>query len=314
MSRRKRVAPDEWARLSVRWYTDPVLRAAAKQAPAALAMFPVLLALAKSSSHASKNPSGTIQITMDDLASYACCTKGRAMKALEALVDGELVSVEPDRIGMLRVTLASFASWQTPRGSNAEANEHYDANVRNSSASEFAGKSMPLPDTNPMSTRCEAGIEVEVEEKVREMSSSAKPKHDPAIIRDIFDHWVSATDRQAARVRLTATRTAKVTARLRDGYTPDQIKSAISGYAASSFHRGDNDRGHRYDSLEFICRDGEKIERGIEMRAPAAVKAAAVATATASAADEAERRWKQQRDAEAAAVARAVEAKQGRAS
>lgn len=104
----------------------------------------------------------------------------------------------------------------------------------------------------------------ETREEKRDTSVLALPKHDPSVVREIFAHWQAATGRPGAR--LGKDRAAKIAARLREGYTPEQIKDAISGYAASKFHRGENDQGTRYDTLELICRNGEKLERGIEMR------------------------------------------------
>ena len=190
MTRRKRTPPDEWARLSVRWYTDPVLRAAAKQAPAALAMFPVLLAKAKASSHVTKNPAGSIKITLEDLAAHCCCTKGRATKALEALVDGELVTMDAERLGILRLTLPAFGEWQTPRGSKQEQDEHradrirsevgstsngtrldiepasngtQSRDVHDQSPTDFAGKTPPITGVNAGSNRGLTGPDIEVD-------------------------------------------------------------------------------------------------------------------------------------------------------
>lgn len=110
----------DWARLDARWYEDPVLRAAAKQAPAAFVMWPVLVGMAKAASHVDDNPQGVVRVSIDDLAAACCVTSRRAMAALEALTEGEFVAVEAYRVGLLSVRLKSFAKWQTPRKSKAE--------------------------------------------------------------------------------------------------------------------------------------------------------------------------------------------------
>jgi hypothetical protein len=74
---------------------------------------------------------------------------------------------------------------------------------------------------------------------------------------------------------LTDGRKAKIQARLRAGYTVEQLQRAIDGCAASPFHRGLDDHGNRtgavYDDIELICRDDTKLERFIAIaeRVPA---------------------------------------------
>jgi hypothetical protein len=57
----------------------------------------------------------------------------------------------------------------------------------------------------------------------------------------------------------------KIRGRLEEGYTVDQLKAAVDGCGGSSFHQGDNERGHRYDDITLICRSGSKVEQFIEM-------------------------------------------------
>lgn len=74
----------------------------------------------------------------------------------------------------------------------------------------------------------------------------------------IFTYWKTVMDKPEAR--LTADRRAKIQARLRDGYTEEQIKQAIDGCRASSWHMGENPNGKQYNDLELICRNGAKLE------------------------------------------------------
>lgn len=110
----------DWARLDARWYEDPVLRACAKTAPAAFVMWPVLVAMAKAQSHVDDNPEGLIRVSMDDIARACCVTSRRAIAALDALAEGDFVTVDAHRVGVLCIRLKSFAKWQSPRKSRAE--------------------------------------------------------------------------------------------------------------------------------------------------------------------------------------------------
>ena len=75
----------------------------------------------------------------------------------------------------------------------------------------------------------------------------------------IFDYWRHVMKRPAAR--LTPDRKRKVASRLEEGYSETDIKAAILGCSKSEFHMGKNDRGMEYNTLELICRNGEKLER-----------------------------------------------------
>lgn len=81
-------------------------------------------------------------------------------------------------------------------------------------------------------------------------------------VRDLFDYWRETMNHPQAK--LTPERERAVAARLRDGYTVEQIKRAIDGCARSPFHRGENDRQQRYDDLTLICRNGAKLESFLE--------------------------------------------------
>lgn len=81
--------------------------------------------------------------------------------------------------------------------------------------------------------------------------------------RKLFNEWVEATGRKQSRP--TADRITRVIARLREGYTEDEIRRAIRNVAASEWHRGQNDRGKEYVDLSMICGSGERLERYRDM-------------------------------------------------
>ncbi|MEW6212726.1 MAG: hypothetical protein AB1631_30655 [Acidobacteriota bacterium] len=76
--------------------------------------------------------------------------------------------------------------------------------------------------------------------------------------QEAFDYWRERLNHPDAK--FTDDRRRKVVARLREGYTLEQIKRGIDGCAASSFHRGENDTHTLFDDLELICRSGSKLE------------------------------------------------------
>ena len=72
---------------------------------------------------------------------------------------------------------------------------------------------------------------------------------------ECFAYWQERCRHPTAK--LTAERRRKIEARLREGYTVDDIRRAIDGAAKAAFV---NDHGRRFDDIELICRSGSKLE------------------------------------------------------
>lgn len=90
-------------------------------------------------------------------------------------------------------------------------------------------------------------------------ATSVEPGLDRSTIPDLFAYWQQQCDHPQAR--LTRDRRQKIQARLKEGYTPEQIRVAIDGAAKAAFV---NDQGKRFDDLELICRTGSKLESFID--------------------------------------------------
>jgi hypothetical protein len=73
-------------------------------------------------------------------------------------------------------------------------------------------------------------------------------------VEAVFDYWRAATGHE--RAMLSPERVAKVRARLRDGFTVEQLCSAVNGCTSSEFH---SKEGH--DDLTLICRDASHVEK-----------------------------------------------------
>lgn len=77
-------------------------------------------------------------------------------------------------------------------------------------------------------------------------------------VQEVFSYWQEVMDHP--RAKLTKGRRTKITARLEEGYTAEQIKQAIDGCKGSKYHMGENEQQSVYDDLTLICRNGEKLE------------------------------------------------------
>lgn len=88
----------------------------------------------------------------------------------------------------------------------------------------------------------------------------------PLTFSVVFDHWRKVMGHPDAKA--VAKRRKAVAARLKEGYTVEQLKAAIDGCSKTPHNMGQNDRHERYDDLELICRDGAHVERFLTKTGP----------------------------------------------
>lgn len=89
-------------------------------------------------------------------------------------------------------------------------------------------------------------------------------KANPDNVTAIFNYWLNVMNKPSALTKLTPKRVTAIKNRLKDGYTPEQIKAAIVGCSKDGFSMGQNDRNKAFNDIELICRTGEKLEGFIE--------------------------------------------------
>lgn len=83
-----------------------------------------------------------------------------------------------------------------------------------------------------------------------------------AELTEVFDHWVARMGK-AGNAKFTKDRETKVRARIKEGYTVEQLKQAVDGCAESPWHQGENPNNQVYNDLELICRSGSQVEKFI---------------------------------------------------
>lgn len=91
--------------------------------------------------------------------------------------------------------------------------------------------------------------------KLKNVAQSARREQ----VAAVFDHWRITMDHP--RSVLDDKRRRLIEARMKDGYSTDDLKAAITGCSRSPFHMGQNEQGTRYDGLELILRDGSKVDK-----------------------------------------------------
>ena len=91
---------------------------------------------------------------------------------------------------------------------------------------------------------------------------TAKPKTKYADeIATIFEFWICTFGKDKNKTKLSDTRRRKITQRLEQGYTVDDIKTAIVNCSKSDYHMAG---GHT--DIELICRDEVHIDRFLAMK------------------------------------------------
>lgn len=78
---------------------------------------------------------------------------------------------------------------------------------------------------------------------------------------EIFACWKATFAHDKAK--LDDKRKKRIRSALSLGYSVEDLCNAINGCSLSPFHMGDNTNGQRYDSLDLILRDAEKIDQFI---------------------------------------------------
>ena len=75
----------------------------------------------------------------------------------------------------------------------------------------------------------------------------------------VFDAWRRETGHNGSR--LDRKRQKRIEARLREGFTPEDLIAAITNHRNDPFLMGKNDTGRVYDGIETLLRDAAQVER-----------------------------------------------------
>lgn len=95
------------------------------------------------------------------------------------------------------------------------------------------------------------------------------PDDDRSPARRVFDHWCEVDAASGGgRIRgrkLTGDRLKRIEARLREGYSVDDLCDAITAFCHDPFHAGKNSNNTRYTGLVTLLKSGEKVEAGLAL-------------------------------------------------
>lgn len=118
-----------------------------------------------------------------------------------------------------------------------------------------------------------------IEQKLDEIIVLVTPKRPTSVpgdraalsteVRMVYEFWIYQMQKNPKTTKLTPERRRTIQARLRDGYTTEDMVAAITGCYSSDFHmaRGEYRGRTRYNDLTLILRNGSNLE-GFRDRKP----------------------------------------------
>lgn len=141
------------------------------------------------------------------------------------------------------------------------------AGARNTHGTRIKARAMPEPEPEPCLSLSHARPEPcqAAPESEPDSFANAKPCRagldGSGDVGAVVEHYRAyhPTARPGDRER------AKIRARFKEGYTVDDLKTAIDGCHRSPYHCGENERGRIYQTLELIVRDSSKVAQFIEL-------------------------------------------------
>lgn len=90
-------------------------------------------------------------------------------------------------------------------------------------------------------------------------SKAKKPNPYFSQAEEVFEHWKAVMGHPNAK--FGDEREKAISAMFKEGFTVDDLKSAVDGCKADPWYQGQNDRNKVYDSIVLICRNTEQVEK-----------------------------------------------------
>lgn len=271
------MAPRDYARLHFDWYEDEVLRAIGELEPAVMAIWPVLLAMAKKASHAERNPLGCVQTTHGKVAHNAMTDAATVQRVLPLLVEGGFITLESTGDGALvqpLITLSNFAKWQVPRSGAAErkqaARDASRGNVperHGDVAGSVTPEGSPVTETETEDREEDQALssaQAPTTEVVKTKPKKLKPEDDPQVISCF--NWYCQKWGKVGTFALTLTpKRARAIQKALKEHGREKVAAAILGHLTNEWRHEALNR----NDITTLLRD-TNIDEGVERAAIAA--------------------------------------------
>lgn len=162
---------------------------------------------------------------------------------------------------------------ESPTGTERRANETSTGVER-----PFNARSTEAQRTvNEPSTNCQQTVNQPITNNQEPITNNQKPEKvqtiappdGAAVVREyvagVFSYWQN--QRGHERAKLDAKREKAIKARLKDGYSVEDLCRAVDGIAKSAHHMGQNDSNTVFDDIELICRNAANVDKFIKLAA-----------------------------------------------
>jgi uncharacterized protein YdaU (DUF1376 family) len=105
------------------------------------------------------------------------------------------------------------------------------------------------------------------QEPIQKVKPIVPPDGATAVSREaawaVFSYWQK--QRGHDRAKLDAKREKAIKARLKDGYSVEDLCRAVDGIAKSAHHMGQNSSSTVYDDIELICRTAVHVDKFVKL-------------------------------------------------
>lgn len=83
----------------------------------------------------------------------------------------------------------------------------------------------------------------------------------PTSVDEVFGHY----RKHHPRAKLGEKNRRLIRARLKEGWSVEELRAAIDGFEADPFHRGENEQRKPYNTLALYMRDSDKVQAGVDL-------------------------------------------------
>lgn len=177
---------------------------------------------------------------------------------LKTLIDRKVILAKP--AGKMKILSVNrlVSDWQLKAQNRLISDANAPDDTRRKTAS-YQAQTRPQSGANAPDNRRKSAY-------TKDNNKNNLQKTNNNVVSQVFLYWQKTM--QKPQAKLTSDRRNKITARLKDGYTAEQLMAAIDGCANSDFHMGRQPgKPTQYNDIELICRTGSKVEQFAAIKA-----------------------------------------------
>jgi uncharacterized protein YdaU (DUF1376 family) len=170
--------------------------------------------------------------------------------------DGKLHNERLEKVYLEAVSYSDARKAAGVRGAESRWHSHAVANGKPDAKAVANDDSSHSPSPSPSEEKKE-GLTTTLSEPPKTVGSD--------LVVEVVELW-NRTRKPAEKIRITPQRKAKVEARLKDKFTPEQLRDVVVRCRDSEWHQGKNDRGWKAPGPEWVLHSTERVEQWLAKR------------------------------------------------